>query len=74
MRIRDFLSRANSTQIPKHETTKKKCNINKQRNKEAKTEEGERNYQIFAHPVFINAGRVVIITIITIITILRFSV
>ena len=74
MRIRDFLSRANSTQIPNHETTKKKCNINKHHNKEAKTQEDERNYSIFANPVFINAGRVMIITIITIITILHFSV
>ena len=38
-------SKVTSTQIPNHETTKKRCHENKQHNKKAKTGEVERNLQ-----------------------------
>ena len=50
-----------STQIPNHETTKKRCNIKKQHSKQAKTEEVEINYKMFANPVFINPDRIIIL-------------
>ena len=36
---------------------KKRCDIKQQHSKQAKTGEVERNYKIFAYPVFINLGR-----------------
>ena len=50
-------STVTSTQIPNHETTKKRCHENKQHNKKAKTEEAERNCKIFANSVFLNPGK-----------------
>ena len=50
-------STVTSTQIPNHETTKKRCHENKQHNKKAKTEEAEGNCKIFANSVFLNPGK-----------------
>ena len=50
-------STVTSTQIPNHETTKKRCHENKQHTKKAKTEEAERNCKIFANSVFLNPGK-----------------
>ena len=50
-------STVTSTQIPNHETTKKRCHENKQHSKKAKTEEAERNCKIFANSVFLNPGK-----------------
>ena len=36
---------------------KKRCDIKQQHSKQAKTGEVERNYKLFAYPVFINPGR-----------------
>ena len=54
------MSLATSTKIPNHKTTRNKKNdISKQLNKQAKSGEVERNYKIFANPVFINPGRII---------------
>ena len=50
-------STVTSTQISNHETTKKRCNENKQHNKQAKTEEVERTFNMFANSVFLNPGK-----------------
>ena len=57
-RVPDLPSTATSTQIPNHNTIKKRCNIKQTtRYKQAKTEEVEINYKMFANRVFTNPGR-----------------
>ena len=46
----------------------KKIDISKQQSKQAQTSEVERNYKMFANPVFINPGRFISIQIFTLIT------
>ena len=47
---------------------KQKIDISKQQSKQAQTSEVERNYKMFANPVFINPGRFISIQIFTLIT------
>ena len=56
-RIREIPSTATSTQIPNHKTAKKENDISKQDGEQAKTGKIERNYKMFANPVFINPDR-----------------
>ena len=58
MEIHEILCTATSTS--NHETTKIRCNIKKQHSKQAKTGEVEIFYKMFANPVFINPGRIVL--------------
>ena len=37
--------------------------MSKQHSKQAKTGEVERNYKVFANPVFINPGRILLFTV-----------
>ena len=57
-RVLDFLSAATSTQIPNHDTIKKRCNTKQTTQyKQAKTGEVEINYKMFANRVFTNPNR-----------------
>ena len=51
-RIREMLSTASSSQIPNHDTTKKRCDISKQHSKQAKEREVVRKYKMFANSVY----------------------
>ena len=51
-----ILATSTSTQIPKHKTSKKN-DISKQHSKQAIRREVEKNYKMFANPVFITPGR-----------------
>ena len=56
-RVPDFPSTATSTQIPNHDKIKKRCNRKQTTQyKQAKTEEVEINYEMFANRVFTHPG------------------